>query len=110
MLNSVIVVGRIARDVEVKETENGNKRTYVTLAVPRNYKNADGAYDTDFISFVLWNSLAEHTCEYCKKGDVVGIKGRIEVSSYEKDGEMKYNTEIIAEKVTFLSSKPKEAE
>jgi len=110
MLNSVILVGRLTKDVEVVETEKGYKRTYITLAVPRSFKNADGDVDTDFISCVLWNSLAEHTCEYCKKGDVVGIKGRIETSSYEKDGEVKYTSEIIAEKVTFLSSKSKEAE
>lgn len=54
--------------------------------------------------------VAEHTCEYCKKGDVVGIKGRIQTSTYEKDGETKYSTDIIAERITFLSENKNKAE
>ena len=54
----------------------------------------------------LWNAIAESTCEYCKKGDIVGVKGRLQTSSYEdKDGVKKYTSDVIAEKVTFLSSK-----
>ena len=109
MLNNVVLVGRLTKDPDIIEDEKGSKRTYVILAVPRSYKNIDGVYDTDFIKCILWNLTAEHTCEYCHKGDVVGIKGRIETSSYIKDDETKYVTEVIAEKVTFLSSnKPKE--
>ncbi len=103
MLNNVIVVGRLTKDPEVIETEKGNKRSYITVAVPRPYKSADGKYETDFIKCTLWNSVAEHTCEYCKKGDIVGVKGRIQTSSYEKDGEIKYSTDVIAERITFLS-------
>ena len=66
----------------------------------------EGTYDTDFIKCVLWNVIAENTCEYCKKGDIVGVKGRLQTSSYEdKDGVKKYTSDVIAEKVTFLSSK-----
>ena len=66
----------------------------------------DGTYDTDFIRCTLWNVIAENTCEYCKKGDIVGVKGRLQTSSYEdKDGSKKYSIDVIAEKVTFLSSK-----
>lgn len=109
MLNNVILVGRITKDLEIVETDN-YKRSYLTLAIPRNHKNTDGNYDVDFVSCVLWNSIAEHTCEYCKKGDIVGIKGRVETNSYEKDGETKYTTDIIAEKVTFLSTKKQDVE
>jgi len=105
MLNQAILVGRIVADPELREIDNGNKMTKITLAVPRSYKNADGNYDTDFISCVLWRGVAENTVEYCKKGDLVGIKGHIQTRSYETEEEKKYVTEVIAEKVTFLTSK-----
>ena len=107
MLNNVVLVGRLTKDPEEILTEKNNKRTVVIMAVPRSFKNSNGEYDTDFIRVVLWNMIAEHTCEYCKKGDVIGIKGRIQSSSYEKDGETKYITEVVAEKVTFLTSAKK---
>ena len=104
MMNQVIVVGRLVATPEVRETENGKKVTNVTLAVPRSYKNMDGNYDTDFIECTLFNAIATNTSEYCKKGDVVGVKGRIQIDNYEKDGIKKKVTQIIADKVTFLSS------
>ena len=104
MMNQVIVVGRLVATHEVRETENGKKVTNVTLAVPRSYKNMDGNYDTDFIECTLFNAIATNTSEYCKKGDVVGVKGRIQIDNYEKDGVKKKVTQIIADKVTFLSS------
>lgn len=103
MLNNVVLVGRLTKDPEIVTTEKGNKRSNVVIAIPRAFKNVDGKYETDFIKCILWNVVAEHTCEYCKKGDIVGIKGRIQTSTYEKDGEIKYNTEVIAERITFLS-------
>ena len=111
MLNQVVIAGRLVSDPEITVTENNKKRTFITVAVPRSYKNIDGTYDTDFIRCVLWNCIAESTCEYCKKGDIVGIKGRIQTSSYEKeDGQKTYVTDVIAEKVSFLSSNHKAEE
>ena len=74
MLNQTVIVGRLVRDPELQETENGHKLASITLAVPRSYKNANGEYDTDFISCVLWRGIAENTVEYCKKGDLLGNK------------------------------------
>ncbi len=105
MLNQVVVAGRLVSDPEVFTTENNKKKTLVTVAVPRSYKNTEGNYDTDFIRCILWNGIAESTCEYCRKGDIVGVKGRLQSSSFEKDGEKKYAMDIIAEKVSFLSTK-----
>lgn len=105
MLNQVVIAGRLVADPEIIKGENNKKRTYITVAVPRSYKNIDGEYETDFIRCTLWNVIAENTCEYCKKGDIIGVKGRIQTSNYEKDGEKIYSTDVIAEKVTFLSSK-----
>lgn len=109
MLNQVVLVGRLTDDLEVTETEKGKKVTSMILAVQRTFKNSDGIYEADFIRCILWNAVASSTSEYCKKGDIVGIKGRLQVSSYEdKDGNKKYATDVIAEKVTFLSSKSAE--
>ena len=110
MLNQAVLVGRIVREPELKETEKGNV-TNITLAVPRSFKNSNGEYDTDFISCVLWKGVAENTVEYCKKGDLVGIKGRIQTRDVESEDEThrKY-VEVVAEKVTFLSSKRPEAD
>ena len=106
MLNQTVLVGRLVRDPELYETESGNKVTNITLAVPRSYKNSEGVYDTDFINCVLWKGVAESATEYCHKGDLLGIKGRIQTRTVELDDESKKNiTEVVAEKVTFLSSK-----
>lgn len=106
MLNQVVLVGRLADDPTIIELEDGKKEAIVTLGVQRTFKNTEGVYDTDFIRCILWNAVATSTSEYCHKGDLVGIKGRIQANSFEdKDGEKKYSTEIIAEKVTFLSNK-----
>ncbi len=106
MLNQAVLVGRIVKDPELHETENGNKIANVTLAVPRSFKNVNGEYETDFISCVLWRGVAENTVEYCKKGDLVGVKGRIQTRDVELEDDTKRKyVEVVAEKVTFLSSK-----
>lgn len=111
MLNQVVLVGRLTSDPEVTETESGKKVTTMNIAVQRPFKNMNGLYETDFIKCVLWNNIATNTSEYCKKGDIVGIKGRLETGNYiDKDNKKKYYTEVIAEKVTFLSSSKKNEE
>ena len=112
MLNQVALVGRLVRDISVNESESGTKVATLTLAVPRSFKNHDGLYDTDFIDCVLWNSVAINTSNYCKKGDIVGIKGRIQSRVVTSENEQNKSVmQVIAEKVTFLSSgKVKEKE
>lgn len=111
MLNQTVLVGRLVSDPEIKESEGEKKYANITLAVPRSYKNEDGEYETDFIDVRLWNGVAENTAEYCKKGDLIGAKGRIQTREVEKeDGTKSKITEVIAEKITFLSSKPREHE
>ena len=95
MLNNIILVGRLVNEVKVEGEER--KKYSITLAVNRSFKNIDGEYETDFVPVTLWGPIGENTKEYCHKGDVVGIKGRIQCQDN--------NVEIIAEKVTFLSSK-----
>lgn len=108
MLNNTVVVGRIVKNPELKETESGKKVANITLAVPRSYKNTEGEYETDFIPCVLWSGIAENTVNYCKSGDLVGIKGRVQSRTYESEDTKHFVVELVAEKVTFLSSKKAE--
>lgn len=110
MLNQVVLVGRLTKDPEVRELEDGKKVSSITLAVQRTYKNEEGVYEADFINIDLWNGIAQNTSEYCKKGDIIGVKGSIKTNSYEdkETGENKFRMSIQADKVTFLSSKAKE--
>ena len=104
MLNQIVIVGRLVRDPELRQTEGGKKVTNITLAVPRGYKNSNGEYETDFIDCVLWTGVAENTTEYCKRGDILGIKGRVQTRTFETEDEKKrYTTEVVAERVSFLS-------
>lgn len=105
MLNQVVLVGRLVRDPELVDTENNKKMSRITIAIPRSFKNMDGEYESDFINCLLWDVVAKPTVEYCKKGDIVGIKGRIQSRTVELDNEKKYYVDVIAERVTFLSSK-----
>ena len=105
MLNQIVLVGRLVKMPEVFTTESGKRMTYLTLAIPRTFKNSAGEYDTDFIDCVLWANVAETTTEYCHKGDLLGVKGRIQTRKIENEEEKpKHVTEIIGERVTFLSS------
>ncbi len=110
MLNQVVLVGRLVRDPELVESENNKKRSYITLAIPRSFKNMNGDYETDFVNCILWDIVAKPAVEYCHKGDIVGVKGRIQSSVVEKDEEKKYFVDVIAERVTFLSSKKTDEE
>lgn len=96
MLNQVIVIGRLIETPILEYNQNERKVSIVTLAVPRYFKNDEGLYDTDFIKCILYGTIAETTAEYYNKGDLLGIKGRLECL----DG----NLRIIAEKVTFLAT------
>lgn len=90
MLNQVVVVGRIY------SMENGE----LVMAVPRSFKNENGEYDTDYIDVRLSKSIEENVSTYCEKGDLVSVKGRLE-SGINK-------MQVIADKVTFLSSRKKD--
>lgn len=108
MVNQIVLVGRIVKTPELRMTENGKKMSSIVLAVPRNYKNSEGQYDTDFLDCTLWTGVAESTAEYCKTGDLVGVRGRLQTRIVETpEGTKKKKTEIIAERVNFLSSNHK---
>ena len=95
MLNQVVIVGRLARIPEEIILGENKKGLSITLAVLRSYKNEEGMYDTDFISALCLRNIGEQVLNYCKVGDLVGVKGRLEVRN---------DLNIIAERLTFLSS------
>lgn len=109
MLNQSVIIGRLVKDPELYETENGNKVTSITLAVPRSYKNTEGEYETDYINCTLWRGVAENATEYCHKGDLLGVKGRLQSRNIEENEQRKTIMEFVAEKITFLSSKKTES-
>jgi single-strand DNA-binding protein len=107
MINQVILVGRLTRDPELKHTQDGKPVTNVTLAVTRQYRNASGEQEADFVPCILWRKTAENTAQYCKKGSVIGVTGRIQTRHYENQEKKRvYVTEVVAEHVQFLSKKP----
>ena len=110
-MNNLMLVGRLVKDPEIKELDSGKKVSNITLAINRNFKNVDGVYETDFVDCVMWDGIANNDSEYCKKGDVVGVRGRLQTSLYEdKEGKTLKNIDVIAEKITFLSSRHREQE
>lgn len=105
-MNKVILMGRLTKDPEAKYTQNGNVYTRFTLAVNRRFAKEPAA---DFLPIITWGKVAEVCGNNLVKGSQVLIEGRIQINSYDKDGEKRYVTEIIADNVEFLGSKPKSA-
>jgi len=105
MMNHVILIGRLTETPTLKEASDGKQMLSINLAVPRTFRNQDGIYETDFIRCILWNGVAEKAEKYCKKGDMVSVRGRLQVRSYEDENKKKeYITEVIVETLTFVSS------
>lgn len=94
-MNQVTLVGRLTENPTIEEINN-SKRTIITIAIPRDFENIERIYETDFIKCVLWNGIASSTTEYCHKGDVVGIRGRLQ--SNDK------GMIVVADKITFISN------
>jgi single-strand DNA-binding protein len=108
MLNRVVLVGRLTRDVEMKYLPNGTPVANFTLAVDRPFSNKDGEKEADFIPIVVWRKQAENCANYIGKGSLVAVDGRMQVRSYEQDGKRRYVTEVVADSVRFLDSRKKQ--
>jgi single-strand DNA-binding protein len=106
-MNRVVLVGRLTKEPEMRFTPNGVAVTTFTLAVNRPFQNANGEKETDFINIVVWRKQAENAANFLKKGSLAGVDGRIQTRNYEgQDGKRVYVTEVVAESVQFLDSKP----
>lgn len=106
MINSVVLVGRLTKDPELKYTQGGVAVCRFTLAVNRPFKNQQGANEADFVNCVTWRKQAENTSNFLRKGSLTGIEGRIQTSNFEgKDGNRVFLTEVVADSVQFLEPK-----
>lgn len=109
-MNKVCLTGRITKDIELKYNQNNVAITSLTLAVTRKFKNQNGEYESDFINCIAYKSTAELLNKYVKKGDLLGIEGRIQTRNYEdKDGKRVYVTEVIVDIMDFLQAKKDES-
>ena len=103
MINSTVLVGRLTRDPELKYTGNNIAVASFSLAVNRNFKDANGERETDFINCVMWRKAAENFANFTRKGSLVGIEGRIQTRSYDnQQGQKVYVTEVLAENFSLL--------
>lgn len=105
MINNVTLVGRLVAPPDLRKTPNNVSSLQGTLAVNRNFKNENGDREADFINFQAWRGTADIIAQYCSKGSLIGLTGRLQVRSYEKDGQRRYVTEVIAESVALLESR-----
>ncbi|KUO75542.1 MAG: single-stranded DNA-binding protein [Desulfosporosinus sp. BRH_c37] len=106
MLNRIVLIGRLTKDPELRYTPNGVAVTNFTLAVERNFKNAQGEKETDFIPCVVYRQLAELCANYLDKGKLASVDGRLQIRTYnDNNGQKHWITEVVAENVQFLSPK-----
>lgn len=106
MINNVVLVGRITKDIDLRMPESGKAYTNFTLAVNRAFKGQDGQQQADFISCKTFNKQAENLARYCGKGSLIAVVGSIQVSNFQgKDGNTVYRTEVIANNIQFLDTR-----
>ena len=106
MINNVVLVGRITKDIDLRMSESGKAYTNFTLAVNRAFKGQDGQQQVDFISCKTFNKQAENLARYCGKGSLIAVVGNIQVSNFQgKDGNTIYRTEVIANNIQFLDTR-----
>ncbi|AYG02067.1 single-stranded DNA-binding protein [Lactococcus allomyrinae] len=106
MINNVTLVGRITRDPELRYTPQNQAVATFSLAVNRQFKNANGDREADFINCVIWRQQAENLANWAKKGALIGITGRIQTRNYEnQQGQRIYVTEVVADSFQMLESR-----
>ena len=103
MLNRIILIGRLARDPELRYTPGGVAVAHLVIAVDRPFTNRQGERETDFIDVVVWQKLAENCTNFLGKGRLIAVEGRLQVRSYDDNqGVRRRVAEVIAENVRFL--------
>ena len=105
MINRTVLVGRITKDPEIRYTQSGMAVANFTVAVNRQFTNANGEREADFIGCIIWRKAAENFCNYTHKGSLVGIDGRIQTSTYEKEGQRVYSTQVVVDSFSLLEPK-----
>lgn len=108
MINSVVLVGRLTKDIELRKTQSGLSVASFTVACDRRLSQEqknNGEQSADFINCVAWRGSADFLGKYARKGDTVGVEGRLQTRSYDRDGQRVYVTEVLANSVNLLHSK-----
>lgn len=106
MINRVVLIGRLTKDVEVRYTQSGVAVGTFSLAVNRPFTNASGEREADFINAVIWRKAAENFANFTHKGVLVAIEGRLQTRNYEdKNGNRVYVTEVVADNFSLLEKK-----
>lgn len=101
-MNSIVLIGRITKDLELKTIESDKSVCNFTLAV-----NRLGSEQADFINIAVWGKQAENLCEYQGKGSLISVSGALRVDNYEVEGQKKYNTYVLANNIEYLSARNK---
>ena len=111
MLNRIVIIGRLTRDPEMRQTPSGTAVCAFTLAVDRSFKSANGERETDFIPVVVWRQLGETCGRYLAKGKLAAVDGRLQIRTYQaQDGSKRTAAEVVADNVRFLSPKSDDSE
>lgn len=106
MINNVTLQGKLGKDIDLKYTQSGKAVGTTSIAVDRDFKNANGEKETDWVNIVLWGKTAETVANYFRKGDEILVVGRIQTRSYEDNsGSRKYVTEVVADKFSFTTGR-----
>ena len=107
-MNKSFLIGRLTKTPEIRFTESNTAICSFSIAIDRSYANKEGQKETDYINIKVFGKQAENASKYLDKGSLVAIDGRIQTGSYEKEGKKIYIFEVVADRVQFLDSKPKE--
>jgi single-strand DNA-binding protein len=106
MINNVVLVGRLTKDIDLKYTGSGTAVGTFTMAVQRNFTDQSGKRESDFINCVIWRKSAENMANFTRKGSLVGIEGRIQTRNYDnQQGQRVWITEVVADKFSLMESK-----
>lgn len=111
MINRVVLTGHLTKDPELKTTQSGLSVVQFVIGVQRRFVREDGVREADFISCVAWRKTAENIAKYFKKGQLIGVDGRIQTRSYDnRDGQRVYVTEVVVENFSFLGGSDKDSQ
>lgn len=109
-MNNIILIGRLTKDITCQYASNQKAYTQGTIAVQRDYKNANGEYDADFIDFTAFGSLAELMVKHFAKGDRIGISGKLQIDKYtDSNGVNRTSAKVVVKEIEFLQEKKPKA-
>ena len=105
MINNVVLMGRLTKDPELRHTGTGKPVATFTVAIDEDFVNSDGEKKCNFLNIVAWGNTAEFVSKYFHKGNMIALQGRITSRTYEQDGNKRYITEVVAEKISFTGER-----